>query len=402
MTKKKIHLKDVIPIMVKKHHTFSPSALIQAILTEYNKDFSLAAFTLFFQRNPDILKQLETEVTAEDIQQIEVSDNIFQNGAFEQLPSIKKWNIEKTTLVSPKYQRTHVNQIKLICQGIYYTRDKTNHQFIEHHIPNWTLKSPERLTLEQFLEFIAEVQKAGCCTNTYRMAFRDFWLSRTNQTLKPSQVSGLMTTGTTHKLGRWKNVFVPKDTLKKILEYIKERDFIAYAADFTMFKTGCRSKATLTEFLHAKLRNEDGIYILTVTDKGFHRSGRQPFDKIIMSDLLEVLNICWEKNGENAFAGLNSQYLRNLNKEAYKIFLADDIDRDGTVKQESALELGLASPNHFWRHMFGSHMLRATGYNYTAVAELGSWKTEDMLKKVYGAPPKEMLRKIGLETIPTI
>jgi hypothetical protein len=158
-----------------------------------------------------------------------------------------------------------------------------------------------------------------------------------------------------------------------------------------MFKTGTRSHAAFTEYLKSKVRIEEGVSMIAVTDKGFHRTGRQTFDKMLPEDLLKELEICWNKYGNNPFAGLEEKTLREINKEAYRVFLTGD-----------ALDLGLSEPNHFWRHMFGAHMLRATNWNYTVVAELGSWSNEDMLKKVYGAPSKDMLRKVGLDNIPKI
>ncbi len=386
MTKHKIRLKDVLPKLVKKHSTFSPSQLRSYILAEHNKDVTAESITMYFKRHPEQVAELRKEVTEEQVSAVEVTEGIFSNGTFQELPSIKKWNIEKATLVSALYQKQNVNAIKRVCQGIFFKKNHETKILTEQHIPNWIPKTPERLTLEQAQEFIAAVHNAGVGTKDYRIAIRDFFLSRDHITLKTTEVSGMMP-----PIGKWKHVFVPKDTINKILDYVKARNFVAFAADFTMFKTGTRSTAALSEYLRRKLRTEEGVHVIAVTDKGFHRTGRQTFDKIITDDLLDVLTQCWEMNGDNPFTGLSEESLRRLNKEAYQQFLKDD-----------ALDLGMTEPNHFWRHMFGAHMLRATNWNYTAVAELGSWSNEDMLKKVYGAPPQEMLRKVGLENIPKI
>lgn len=388
MGKKKVHLKTIVPLMVRKHRTFSPTQLRQHILAEYNKDFSVAAISLFFSRNTEVAAQLKKEVTTEEVQQVEVSAALFQNGTFDELPSIRKWNIEKATLVSESYQRSNVQAIKRICQGVFFLKDRTTKKFTECHIDNWVPKTPERLTLEACQEFVAAVHKAHSGTKQYRIAIRDFFLSRDSRTLKPTEMSGMMP-----PIGKWKHVRVPRPKLDEILGYVKARNYQAYVADFTMFKTGSRSTAALTEYLHSKLREEEGTFLIAVTDKGFHRTGRQTFDKIITDDLMAELVQCWAKFGDNPFTGLDETTLRELNKEAYRLFLQDN---------PLALDLGLTEPNHFWRHMFGRHMLEATAWNYTAVAELGSWSNEDMLKKVYGAPPKEMLRKIGLDIIPKI
>ena len=296
----------------------------------------------------------------------------------------------------------NVNRLKLICQGIYYTKDRTTKKLTFKQIPNWEPKSPERITVEQFQEFISYVHKDGCCTNTFRIAFRDFWLSRTGQTLKPTQVSGEATSGINHKLGRWKNVSVPKETCHKILDYVKERYFLAFAADFTAYKTGSRHGAVLTQYLKSKVYISEGEPTIDVEDKGFHRKGRQTFPKILTPDLYAVLEECWKKNGNNPFTGLDDERMMKLNKEAYRVFFANDINPDGSIKEYSALELGLADPFHFWRHIFGRLMLEATNYNYTVVAFLGNWNDEKMLRTVYGAPPMAMLRQAGLAVLPQI
>jgi len=386
MTKHKLHLAEALPKMVRKHRTFSPSQLRSYILAEYNKDVTAEAITMYFKRHPAEVAQLKQEVTTEEVQHIEVTDNLFHNGTFQELPSIKKWNIEKATLVSREYQKGNVQAIKRICRGVYFLKDPHTKKMTEAHLPNWQPKTPERLTLEQAQEYVATLHNAHTGTKGYRIAIRDFFLSRDHITLKTTEMSGMMP-----PIGKWKHVYVPREILDKIFAYVKERSYMAYVADFTMFKTGARSTACLTEFLHRKLRQEEGVNVIAVTDKGFHRTGRQTFDKLITDDLLSELQKGWDTIGDNPFQGLDENELRSLNKEAYRQYLTGD-----------ALDLGLSEPNHFWRHMFGSHMLRATNWNYTAVAELGSWSNEDMLKKVYGAPPQQMLRRLGIETIPKI
>jgi integrase len=391
MTKKKVKLSDILPILIKKHSTFSPSALRSYILAEYNKDFTSQAITMWLTRHPDAVADLKSEVTAEQTSQVEVTDKIFENGTFEQLPSIKKWMTEKTTLISPGYLKQHVNAIKRMCQGHFYTKDHLSKELKEIQIPDWIPKTPERLTLEQAQEFIAAVHKAGTDTFGYRKAARDFFLSRDSRQIKTTEISGFPP-----KIGKWKHVFVERPVLQQIFDYVKERNPVAYVYDFTMFKTGCRAVATATEFLRKKLHQDGEVHIIEVTDKGFHRTGRQTFDKIIPPDLLVELQKLWNIS-DNPFEGLDLDAVRILNKEAYRLYLSGE-----------NLDLGLSEPLHFWRHMFGAHMLRATAdpntgmWNYTAVAELGSWQNEDMLKKVYGAPSKEMLRKVGLGSIPKI
>jgi hypothetical protein len=411
--KAKFRLRQELPKIIEKYKTLTPAELHAFILQDFNKDVPSKTIQKFFERNPKLRSDYQSVFSGAANSQIEVSGDLFQNGNFTASPAVRQWIIEKKTLVSPTYLNSHVCALKRVCQGLYYLKNPKTKVLNEVQIPDWTPKSPERITVEQFQEYIGYVHTAGNCTNTYRMAFRDFWLSRTGQTLKPTQVSGEMTTGTSHTLGRWKNVKVSTAKLYAILNYVKERDFVAYAAAFTGYKTNARHTAVLTQFLETKLNRsfeelEDGAtqlietVTIDVTDKGFHRKGRQTSPRLISPDLLAVLQECWRRNGNNAFAGLDDAKLMRLLKEAYLLVLAEDLNADGTPKEYSALELALAEPFHFWHHMFGRKMLEATKYNYTVVAALGGWASEDMLHKVYGAAPMAMLRKEGLAVLPQI
>jgi hypothetical protein len=233
------------------------------------------------------------------------------------------------------------------------------------------------------------------------MAFRDFILSRDEKTVSTLKVSGEMSTGK-HVLGRWKNVDVPTKTLYDILNYVKERYFLGYAAALTSYKTNARHNAVLIQFLKSKVFLSEGAPAIDVTDKGFHRKGRQTSPRMIPSDLMIVLEECWKLNGNNAFAGIDDPLMMRLLKEAYMLYLKDDIDSNGKIREYSALELAMAEPFHFWHHMFGRKMLDATDYNYTVVAGLGGWADETMLHKVYGAAPQAMLRKAGVKFLPQI
>jgi hypothetical protein len=401
----KFRLSDKLPKTIEKYKTLSAAELSKFILQDFNKDVKPNTITTFLKRHPQLRKEYEEVFSSAANSQIEVSKDLFMNGNFKECPSVKKWIIEKTTLVSPLFLQGHVGALKRICQGIYFMRDSTTKKLTEVQIPNWTPKSPERITVEQFQEYIGYVHKAGNCTNTYRIAFRDFILSRDEKTVSTLKISGEVASGK-HVLGRWKYVDVPTEDIYAILNYVKERYFVGYAAAFASYKTNARHNAVLTQFLKTKLVNEDGQLSISITDKGFHRKGRQSSPRLVSPDLLVVLEECWRLNGNNAFAGLDDALMMKLLKEAYMLYLKRDIDVNGKIAEYSALELAMAEPFHFWHHMFGRKMLIATGYNYTVVAALGGWggdtPDETMLHKVYGAAPLAMLRKEGLAVLPQI
>ena len=68
----------------------------------------------FFKRHPEVKAALLSKVNLEVQNQLEVSNELFHNETFETLPIIKKWRIEKTGRVSPKYLNQTIGRIKLI------------------------------------------------------------------------------------------------------------------------------------------------------------------------------------------------------------------------------------------------------------------------------------------------
>lgn len=384
--KKKFKLSFELPELVKKYKTVSPSELQKLVLQDFNVDTTAESITMFFKRHPQETQLLKDYLTQNVASQIVVSADLFKNGNFFEVPLIKKWGNEKATRVSADYHTGNVNSIKSICQGVYYLKDRHTHKLTEVHIDGWEPKSPERLTLEQVQEYLAVIHKAGTGTKQYRIAARDFFLSRDGRTMKPTEISGDMP-----KIGKWKHAVATKKEIADILQYVKERNFRAFVADLFMYKTGTRSRATFSEVLKTNFHCVEGVNIVSIMDKGFHRKGRKQWDKIIPDDLKADLELLWELNN-NPFEDLEDK-ARELNKEAYRAILQPN---------SPELDLALMEPNHFWRHMFAQHMLRETNWNYDAVAFLGGWDGTDMLKKVYGAPPIEMLRALGLQFIPKL
>jgi len=387
--KKKFKLKDELPKLIVKYKTFSPQDLRDKILSDYNIAVTPKAVSMWKKRNPEQIKLLGTSVVTEEKQKEVVSGSIYENGTFKALDSVHKWIIEKTPRVSPKFLNQSLNHLKLMCQGKFYTKDKETKKMTEHQIDGWIPKHPDRISVEDAKEFIANVHSAGCTTNGFKIAFRDFYLSREDKTIKPTDIDG-----ETSEVGKWKYVVVEKALLQEILAYIKERNYLAYVCDFAMYKTGTRIEATLSDFSKSNLTQEAGIAEMHITDKGFHRKGRQKWAKIVPDDLLKEFENIWNTiSKDRLFESLDPQELRELNKEAYRIYLKD---------QPKALELGLSDPCHFWRHMFAQHMLRASAWNYELVAYMGGWNGIDIIRRCYAAPAVEMLKKAGLQYVPNI
>ncbi len=149
MPKKSFRMSEALPQLVRKYRTVSPTELKEKILSDYNKDVSDSAVRMFIQRHSLVFEPIQKEVIGEDVKQIQVKDSLYENGTFDELNSIKKWKIEKTALVSKEYLKGNLDAIKRICKGVFYLRDPATKKFTEIHIPNWTFKHPDRLTLEQ-------------------------------------------------------------------------------------------------------------------------------------------------------------------------------------------------------------------------------------------------------------
>jgi len=49
------------------------------------------SISMWFQRNPDVHRQLEREIEDEEILGEVISETIFYNGAFRKIPCIEKW-----------------------------------------------------------------------------------------------------------------------------------------------------------------------------------------------------------------------------------------------------------------------------------------------------------------------
>lgn len=384
-------LGDIIPELVRKYKTFKPTELAQLILADYNADVTPQSVTMFFTRHSEVEKELRAEVQEVENESVIVNPSIFKNGAFEELPSIKKWLIDITPRVSPRTRAGRLLSLRNICRGTYQDFVRTSEgkrKRISRTIEAWSLKSPERLTIEHVKEFVAHLHAKGKGTAQFRLAARDFFLSRDRIKVSPTDISGEK-----GEVGKYSKVVASKEALYNILNYVKAKNFLFYVADHVSYKTATRLDATLIHTRGSNLREEDGVTVCDIVDKGLHRKGRKPWTKIIPPDVRNEILWLVEKYGDEVFKDVNREKLRELNKEAYRLFLKDN---------PKALELGEREPFHFWRHMFAQHMLRATEWNYVLVAELGGWSDIKTLKDCYGSPPTEMLRRAGLTYIPTI
>ena len=260
-----------------------------------------------------------------------------------------------------------------MCRGTLHGRDLVADG-------KWCLKHPDRLNFDYLLEMNATLKSLGIDTSAYKRELKDFL-----ENVREITVGKKITVGKHRSFGKYAQLFVEMDTLRLMLKEIRERNFIAFAADLFMFKTATRSNATFEALI------EDFYVVgpnatLTVFDKGRRSKYPKghPWVKYIDSELLApLLKVIRTRRAGRVFEALDENDLRALNTEMIKKYAPEILEKYPDV-----------APNHFWRHMFAQHMLRQNEWNYTKVAALGGW-TAQALEESYGKPPEEQLREWG-------
>lgn len=363
-----------IPKFIRELKTFSPTEIAQKVLTDRNKNITPESVTMWLKRHPKIREDLEKEIIGSEVDNVEVVESIFINGTFEELESVSKWirdmNRRKIVNISG-----NIATLKRICKGEFPKMGIPN-------MPNWSLKHPDRLTQENVLQIVDYLDAHGCATADYRLTGRNFLMSCN----KPHRdISGAKHIS----FGKHASLFVEKPVIYEMLEWEREKNFEAFVASLFMYKTATRKTATLNAKIE-DMHQIQGVNYITVYDKG--RRSKNPegkkWTKHLPNDLYgNILALIGQRSRGKIFS-IKSKDLSQLNRDAIDKFcpnISDDVNM----------------PNHFWRHMFAQHMLRATGWKYGVVANLGGW-TVKALEESYGKPPHALVQQWGLEFIPKI
>lgn len=365
-----------IPKFVEKYKTFSPTELRKIVLNERNEKVTPESITNWFRRHSAIEAQLKAQVQSVELPQEEVSATIFENGTFEELPSVKNWTQEQTDrVISPNVINGRVSVLKEICKGQF---PKIKFDAMQDEQLKWCYKHPDRLELDEVRNLIRRMNEKGFETHGIRLTSRNFLLSKGVTVGK--KISGAKSKG----FGKYANLYVPMDKLIALLNKVKSVNPEAYVIDLFMFKTGTRIEATLA-LDPEKIRWEERY--IDLVDKGRWSMGRKPAKKYIDSELeTELKQFIGDRKG-HVFT-LTERGISEINRQAMKEVIPE-------------IEPKIDMPNHFWRHMFAQHMLRLTKWNYAAVAKMGSW-TIQALQESYGAPPDEVVKQWGLEYMPLL
>ncbi|MEM2613634.1 MAG: tyrosine-type recombinase/integrase [Nitrososphaerota archaeon] len=367
-----------LPLAVRTLKTFSPTKIREWILNRFNEDVTPESITMWFKRHPDIKEQLEKELTEEAKNKVIVDQAIFEK--FEEIESVRAWVEEmKDRMCSEKYIRSSVITLKQICMGRF---PKLGIDLVQEGL--WTYKHPDRLTLDDVRELIRILRDRNIETHRVRIVARNFLLSK--GIIVGKKISGAKSKG----FGKFSRLYVEIDILQKMLEWIKERDFEVYVIDRFMFNTGTRITATLNARIE-DLKVFETHAEITVFDKArrsMYPNGKPWIKYIPLSLYDEMKKIIGDRKVGKIFTKKEGEVAK-LNKEAIQLFAPEVWKEYGDR----------VMPNHFWRHMFAQHMLRATNWNYTLVAELGGW-TPQALYESYGKPPMAIVAEWGLKFMP--
>lgn len=372
-----------IPIAVMETRSLSPTRIREWILNRFNRAVTPESVTMWFKRHSKVREELHERLLEIEIPQEEISPTIFQNGAFEELDSVKGWLRDLRRRQLRRHTiRQCIATLKRICQGVF---PDLGIDLKEH---GWVLKHPDRLLLDDgilFMDLCLEHYPKLDIANHIR-TIRSFLKSKGIAVEKIPSVAS-------NGAGEMADLYVEKPILHKILQWIREQSYEAYVCDLFMFLTAARIGASLGAVLE-NITQEGEWTQIRVYEKGRGRKypeGR-PCDKYLCPDLFrEICNLTgYPEKRRGRLFNLTRDDMSNLNREALEKFCPWVFEKHP----------GLL-PNHFWRHMFFQHMLRETGWNYAAVAGLGHCSVKS-LQDSYGKAPRGQVREWGLQHIPNL
>lgn len=353
--------------------------LREVILKERNKEITPESITMWFKRHPDVKAELEKEIIEEQLPAKVVDESIFENGTFEELPSVKNWIEEmEDRHLSELYIGNQVRALKRLCRG---------HNLSEYE---WSFKHPDRLTLDEVRDYIRKLRKKGKETHNVRIASRDFLLSKGIAAGK--KISGAK------ESGKYAKLKLPPEIVRDFLEGVKSLNYQAYGVDLFIKKTGTRLSASLDILIEDISLDE--INTIVVFDKGrrsIHPKGKR-WEKYVDNELWKVLkNIIEERHIGKIFT-ITKKEARQINSA----ILRDMITKYASQpKIQRLLKMCVKIPTHWLRHQFFQRCLELTKWNYGACAALGG-STVKSLEESYGLPPDAVVKRWGLEYMPQI
>ncbi|MCJ7424326.1 tyrosine-type recombinase/integrase [Candidatus Bathyarchaeota archaeon] len=367
-----------IPQFARELRSLSPSKIADRILNRRNVERTPESVTMWFKDHLNEFEELKKElVGALPTEKQAVDSSMFQDGNFQEVPSVKEWIL---------FMRTRRRKGKDL-HPVYITRQV---QILRNVCERFS-KHPDRLTLHDVQEVFMALEKdesfthwennekvKGKDTNQERRALKDF--------LKSKGVSGWekIGVGKPSGYGQYKELHVEKEVVQAMLEYIKTRDFRVYVVDKIMYHNGLRLNAVVNSKIEGF--KADGEWdTLTVLEKFRERKTFMVIREV--GDLIRQV-IGERKEGSIFERVALDNRVGEVNREALKRFVPE-------------LEPKIEMPNHFFRHMCAQHLLRASKWNSKAVAAMMQC-SEQSLNESYGGAPQGKQREWCEQYLPLL
>lgn len=373
----KYNPKRDLPDFARELKTLSPSKLAEHILMKRNKKISSESVTMWFSRHPKVYDELSKElVDGLPTEHQEVDGSVFQNGSFQEVPSVKSWitYLSAVRRVKEKTLRALVGNLRQICTGSF---TKLKIDFIADG--KWCLKHPDRLNYQDALDFIKLLREYKIDPYAYAKTLKSFLVS------KGITEGAKLLVGKPRGFGKYKDLFVSEDILDRMLDWIFETyGKEPYVADCLMYTKAFRINAVIK----ANIENMTADERITLYEKGLERKYGEKGKPVTKKPNAYLWKMMKEIQGDRQSGRLfsvNAETMAGINRDAMMHFCPHVLVRYPLLK-----------PNHFWRHMFAQHMLRKTGWHTAKVAALGNW-TEQALKESYGEPPEDVKAQWGEE-----
>jgi integrase len=351
-----------LPDFVREYKTLRPSELAEIVLNRRNEKISPESVTMWFKRHPEIYEALAREVvsglpTAKEA----VSASIFEPKAFEEIPSVKEWILYMHTRrikgkpLHPEYIKEQVGILR---------RALREHSVLLH---------PDRLSFHDAQEIFKELEDKGMDTYSYRRAIKDFLKSKGSARWEQIGV------GKPLGFGQYKTLFVERDAIHRLLDWIKTQDFEVYVIDQIMWHNGIRLNAVLNAKIEGFKPTPDGWATLTVLEKF-----RKTVTFTIIPEVASLIKQVIGARTSGKIFSVRDVHVDNLNRKALDLFVPN---------------LKIPMPSHFFRHMCAQHLKRMVGASKAASIMK---TTLQSFMESYGGDTEEEVEKWTRESLPKL
>jgi integrase len=372
-----------IPKACREIQSLSPTEIVEWIKTHrterhkrtgtrVQKVVTPQAISMFFKRHPEVERKLQAEIVREELPKEAITERIFENGCFQEVPSIKQYLIDLTLRGAKKRSiGDAIRWIRRVCQGKVSQTEM---------IEGWGIRHPDNITLEDAKRFIYEMKTRKMYSRNCAIALRNYFRSRGTPERVVRQISGAI-----EEKGKYAHLKTTDEKMNQILGYIKALNFNAYQEVAFAYMTGAR-KGGAESAIYENVDPEDRTII--IFEKATRGRKKRKVKKAIPLRLWNILDLDNLDGKSGKMFKLKSSEVNALLKSAYEAIIPEIADKIPMVF-------------HFLRHQFAQTMLKKTKQNYTVVAKLGGWTTQ-VLEDYYGALDLAEAREIAHEALESL